>query len=522
LDPELLRALLTVLFGALAGGITNSVAVWMLFNPHKPPRLFGRELRVLQGAIPKNQPRLAAAMGRTVGGKLLTPEDLSRSLQEPAFRKAFDERLTAFIESVFNEERGSLQDLLPPDVLQELRGLLQQAAAHGLVRLDAWLASDDFHAATVRWVDALAREVADRPISDVLTPEREDALAASAERWIADAVEAPGFEAAIADYLDRGTTRLLKPGRTFQDLLPQGLVSAVERAISGYLPIALERLGGLMEEPAARSRVEKIVHELLDRFMRDLKFHQRLVAALIITPETIDKVILAIEEEGASKIAEMLQDDDVRDAMARGVNDAIVDFLRKPVTDVLGTADDESVRDVRATVEGWVLQLARDPQTRAFLVEKLRATIATAERRTWNDVLRHVPTERVADVVARAARSDRAKEIYADAVDRLIEAVLSKKIGRLADRLGPDVPARVEGALAEPLWDWVQRQVPSIAQRIDIAAKVEKKILEFPTQQVEDLIKGVIERELQLIVRLGYVLGGMIGLGSAVLGSILS
>ena len=100
--------------------------------------------------------------------------------------------------------------------------------------------------------------------------------------------------------------------------------------------------------------------------------------------------------------------------------------------------------------------------------------------------------------------------------------MLSKKIGRLADRLGPDVPARVEGALAEPLWDWVQRQVPSIAQRIDIAAKVEKKILEFPTQQVEDLIKGVIERELQLIVRLGYVLGGMIGLGSAVLGSILS
>ena len=82
MDPELLRALLTVLFGALAGGITNSVAVWMLFNPHKPPRLFGRERRVLQGAIPKNPPRLAAAMGRTVGGKLLTPEDLSRSLQE--------------------------------------------------------------------------------------------------------------------------------------------------------------------------------------------------------------------------------------------------------------------------------------------------------------------------------------------------------------------------------------------------------------------------------------------------------
>lgn len=522
MDPDLARVLVTIAFGAIAGGVTNSVAVWMLFNPHEPPRLFGREIRLLQGAIPKNKARLASAMGHTVGAKLLTPEDLSRSLQEPGFRAAFDERLTAFIQSVFNEQRGSLQEILTPEVLQELRDLLQHAGAHGLLRLDGWLASDDFHSATVRWADALGREVRDRPIGDVLTPEREDALAESAQGWIADAVEAPGFEAAIEDYLDRGTQRLLKPGRTFQELLPQGLVSALERAISGYMPIALERLGGLMEEPAARARVETIVHELLDRFMRDLKFHQRLVAALIITPDTIDRVIQAIEEEGASKIAEMLQDDDVRDAMARGVNDAIVDFLRRPVTDVLGNAEDPSVRDVRDTVEGWVLQLARDPQTRGFLVEKLRATLTSAERRTWGDVMRHVPTDRVADVVARAARSDRAKEIYADAVERLIDNVLSRPIGRLSDHLGPDVPARVERAMAEPLWDWVQRQVPPVAQRIDIAAKVEKKILEFPTRMVEDLIKGVTERELQVIVRLGYVLGAMIGLGSAIVNLVFS
>lgn len=522
MDPVLVRTLLSVGFGSMAGGVTNAIAVWMLFHPYEPPVLFGRPVRLLQGAIPKNKARLASTMGRTVGGKLLTPEDLARSLQEPGFRSAFDERLTAFVTAVFHEERGSLDEILTPDVRAELRALLEQASEHLLVRLDAWLASDDFHSATVHWADALAREVRDRPIGDVLTPDRESAFTEAAESWIEDAVEAPGFEAAIRDYLERGSHRLLRPGRTFQELLPAGLVAAVERAIAGYLPIALERLGGLMEEPAARARVEKIVHELLDRFMRDLKFHQRLVAALIITPDTIDRVIKAIEEEGAAKISEMLQDSDVRDAMARGVNDAIVDFLRRPVTDVLGAPDDESVVDARGTVEGWVLQLARDPQTRTFLVEKLRATLASAERRTWGDLLRHVPTERVADVVARAARSERAGEIYADAAARIIDAALAKRIGRLADRLGPDVPARVERALAEPLWDWVQRQVPAVAQRIDIAAKVERKILEFPTKQVEDLIKGVTERELQLIVRLGYVLGGMIGLVSAGIAFVVS
>ena len=76
-------------------------------------------------------------------------------------------------------------------------------------------------------------------------------------------------------------------------------------------------------------------------------------------------------------------------------------------------------------------------------------------------------------------------------------------------------PRAPERAVAEPLWAWIQQQVPPIVQRVDISARVEQKVLDYPTAQLEALIKGVTERELQLIVRLGYVLGGMIGLMSA-------
>jgi uncharacterized membrane protein YheB (UPF0754 family) len=95
---------------------------------------------------------------------------------------------------------------------------------------------------------------------------------------------------------------------------------------------------------------------------------------------------------------------------------------------------------------------------------------------------------------------------------------LNRRIGRLADRLPDDAPARLEAALAEPLWSWLQQQVPPIAQRVDIAKRVEQKILDFPVPQVEALIKGVTERELKLIVQLGYVLGALIGAVSAGIG----
>jgi uncharacterized membrane protein YheB (UPF0754 family) len=515
LSDELIRTLLTVGFGALAGGTTNAIAVWMLFHPYEPPTLMGRTFNRLQGAIPKNKSRLAVAMGRTVGTKLLTPEDLARTLAEPAFRNAFDERLGAFVASVFEEERGSVSQLLPGPAVGEVRALMEQAGRTGLRRLDTYLEGEAFRAAVIRWIELLREELRDRPVGDVLTEERQAALGSAAERWISELVEGDAFKEAITDYVDAGAVRLLQPDRTFQELLPQGLVAAVERAIQGYLPIAIERLGSMLDDPAARERVEQILHELLDRFMRDLKFHQRLVAALFITPDTVDRVLRAVEKEGAAKVAELLQDPAVREAMARGVNNAIVDFLGKPVVSILGEPGDESVENAKETVVRWFVGMARDQQTRTFVLEKLHGLLDSAQGRTWGELLRHLPADRVADAVITAARSERAGELYQEAVYSGIDWLLQRPIGRLTDKVGSDAPGRVERALAEPLWRWVQDQVPAVVQKLDVGRRVEAKIMDFPTPQLEALVRGVTERELQLIIRLGYVLGGIIGMVSA-------
>ncbi len=510
ISPEA-QAAVTVLFGALAGGLTNTVAIWMLFHPYEPPKLFGKRLKRIQGAIPKNQARLASTVGRTVGGRLLTGEDLAAAVSAPAFREAFDEQLHAFLAGALERERGPIAELVPAEVLPDLRVLVDEAAQTVLERLDAYLAGDHFHDSARAWAESLAAEVKDRPISEVLTEEREAALAEAVERWIGDAVGGTGFEHAVHDYLDRAARRLLTPGRTFEGLLPLGLVTALERAIAGYMPIALERLSHLLEDPDARERLEGLLHQLLDRFLEDLNFYKRVMAALIIPPDTVERVMRTLESEGAARLSELLADDAVRDAMARSVNAAIVDFLERPVRDVLGSPDDPSIHQAKETVAGWVLGVARDPHTGAFLVERLQTAIGAAEDRTWDDLFRRLPPDRIADAVVRIARSEEARSVYAEAVERLAQLILERPIGRPADLLGEDAVDRIQDALAEPLWQWLQEQVPAVARRVDVAGKVEQKILDYPMAQVEELVRGITHRELRLIVVLGYVLGAIIG-----------
>ena len=506
-----LEAGIAVLFAALAGGVTNTVAIWMLFHPYEPPRLFGRPLRIFQGAIPKNRERLAAAMGRTVGERLLTSDDLARALAEPALRRAFEERLDAFLRAALEEERGTLEELLPEGVFPHVRALLDEVAGDALARLHQHLDSEEFRDAARRWTADFFEEIRDRPVSEILTAEREKALTGLAERWIRDAVEGPGFERAIGDYLDRTAARVLRPDRTFQDLIPVGLIAAIEKAIAGYLPLALERLASLLEDPVAREKLRDVLHGLLERFLLDLNFYKRVVASLIIPPDTVDRVIHAMETEGAANLSELLHDDAVKDAMARSVNDAIVDLLRRPVVTVLGAPGDDSVEQVKGTVAGWALGVARDPQTTAFLLDKLRSTLGAAEARTWGDLLGRVPPDRIADALVSIARSDEARAVYRDAAQRTIRVLLDRPIGRPADLLGEDAVERIRKAVEEPLWRWVQDQVPAVARKVDVAGRVEQKILEFPMARVEELVRGVTERELRLIVYLGYVLGAIIG-----------
>ena len=264
-----------------------------------------------------------------------------------------------------------------------------------------------------------------------------------------------------------------------------------------------------------------MIHEILHRFLGDLKFHQRVVAKLIITESAVDKVLDTIEDEGAERLAEILQDPAMQDAMATGINDAIVDFLRRPVVSVLGGEEDKSVVDARQTVTEWIVGVAQDPDSRAFLIEKLEVALDGMGARTWGEVFEKLPPERVAEWLVSGARSEAAETLFREVATRLASTLPDRAIGTPANWLPEGSVRKLEEAMSDPVWEWLQTQVPSVIERIDIAGRVEQKVLEFPPARMEELVRKVTHKELRIIVRLGYVLGGFIGIALVILDQVI-
>ncbi|HXG72223.1 MAG TPA: DUF445 family protein [Gemmatimonadaceae bacterium] len=292
-----------VFIGMMAGGLSDTVAVWMLFNPKQ--RRFG-----FQGAIPKNQARLAKSLGRTVGERLLTPGDLQSELGRPELRAAFEARLEEVISTILTS-REPLIDKVPPPV-----------------------------------------------------------------------------------------------------------VAALEGAMTSYLPVAMTKLGAFLGQPATRVKVRSALHTMFNRFVNDMRFHERIFAKLMMTEKKFDSVLESIETDGVEQVVGLLEEPEVREEISRAIHDAILAYLQKPISDILGDTD---------------------------------------------------------------ARKD------------------------------PEAPHRLAASAAPVIWAWIHDQLPELVKKLDVQAMVERKVMAFSVDRVEEILRSVIQNELNLIITTGFVLGGLIG-----------
>ncbi|MGD6818038.1 DUF445 domain-containing protein [Metabacillus sp. 84] len=86
----LLTFILMIAIGAAIGGITNHLAIKMLFRPYNPVYLFGKRLPFTPGLIPKRRDQMAEQMGKMVIEHLLTAEGLKKKMTESAFGQALE------------------------------------------------------------------------------------------------------------------------------------------------------------------------------------------------------------------------------------------------------------------------------------------------------------------------------------------------------------------------------------------------------------------------------------------------
>jgi len=510
MDPETIVAgALTVLITSLTGGVTNAVAIWMLFHPHGEVRILGFRLH---GAIPRNHARLARSIGKTVGERLLTPQDLAERLSAPQVRAAFDSAMARLADDLLLKEHGPLAGAIPAAAAEAVEQLVSDLGPRVADRVADFAGSEAFREMAAGWVAELRRDLADKPVGDLLTPARREAVAGQVDAWVADLAGGEDMEHALHEWIAHQVISLEQDPRPLVDRLPPGVLAPVEQAISDYLPTAVDRLAGLLGDPETRRTISAALRTAFDGAARQLLIHERILARLVVKESTFERLLDGLERKGFERFAAAITAPAVRARVASAVHQSLLGLLQMPLSERLARMGPDRREALVSTLGEWAVTAARSSATRASVRRVLERGLEAAGARTWDEVLDRIPTDSLTGAIADALRSEPGKAWVANSVTRGVRTVLAKPIGRPADWLGQETSDALRRGVADTTWGWLQEQIPQVVERLELPAMVEQKVLGFSTYRMEEIIRGVTHRELQMIVRLGYLLGGMVGL----------
>ncbi|GAA3344958.1 DUF445 domain-containing protein [Deinococcus persicinus] len=112
MDNFIVTLLFMAIIGAAIGGVTNHLAIKMLFRPHNAIYIKNWRVPFTPGLIPKRRDELAKQLGLTVVNYLLTPETFRKKF----FSKDIQEKVEKFVqtkveETIFTNDK-TIQDWL--------------------------------------------------------------------------------------------------------------------------------------------------------------------------------------------------------------------------------------------------------------------------------------------------------------------------------------------------------------------------------------------------------------------------
>ncbi|TGB05312.1 DUF445 domain-containing protein [Halobacillus salinus] len=149
-----LLLIMMVVIGAAIGGVTNSLAIKMLFRPYKAIYIGKLKLPFTPGLIPKRQEELAKQLGRMVVEHLLTADGLRRKLERPVFQQQMTSWAQKEVEKLMDREFT-------------LHELLKEFGMN--------VTAEDLEQNVATWVESRYHSVMDRyresPLEDVLSEE---------------------------------------------------------------------------------------------------------------------------------------------------------------------------------------------------------------------------------------------------------------------------------------------------------------------------------------------------------------
>lgn len=294
------------LIGALIGGITNYLAIKMLFKPHRAIYIGKWRVPFTPGLIPKRRSDLARSLGKTVVDHLLTPKGMQARLIDESFQMKINTWAKRELFRFLRSERT------PRQLLSDL---------------NITVATDDLHTKTASLLKTQLEKQSEKELGSLLPDELKQKTEVAADR------AASHIQQMLVTYVDSYDGR-----RKIQELVQSFLQG---RGFLGSM------LSSFMDPNSAVDKIQPVIIESVGAEGTHRWLHQLLA-------DELNKLM----NKKVGQVTESIGQDTLDEAIQQVVRKSIPfdEMLDTPMKVYMQNLQDDVIEEKLTRVVGQVLQ----------------------------------------------------------------------------------------------------------------------------------------------------------------------
>lgn len=272
--------LIKPIIGSGIGYVTNYIAVKMLFRPLKPVKIGSYTLPFTPGMIPKEQPRLAKAIGEIVGTRLVTKEVLEEALLSDTLKTQIRQSVQTSLIQICNEGQtisDLLSSVIPRESVENLKVQASEEITNHVLNLckakDVGALLSDIIVASIK--QQMQGSFLAMMLSDSLMSTIGNAICSGVNSYIDEHGEEmlkPMIENEIISFSNKPVSEVLSALEKNNIYIEDSICKLYEKLISEKLSVALNALNiaALVEKQINEMDVLELENLLLQVMKKEL------------------------------------------------------------------------------------------------------------------------------------------------------------------------------------------------------------------------------------------------------------
>ena len=509
------------LIGAFIGYLTNRVAIRMLFRPLKQWRVGPLKVPMTPGVIPSKRHDLALNIGEMVGEHLLTSNEINNALKKKKFQEHLYRLIEAKVGSFMKNDLGPLYSLVSPDY-RSYYDIARKTITYQIKEtVFDYLNTEQCSKTIEQAVDLWLNELFAKQLNEIAAPQVRQSVYQSLDRQVLRILNAEATQAWVDDYIYRKIIESADNEKRLRDLLPESLIDSIIDMIDGQTSYLLARGAKMFDDPAIRQNIVETIVKAIDEFIETLGPMSSMVRNFL-DMSVVEEKISAYLAEKHDEITAFITGEAVRAKVSQTLTRRARKLFNTSLSTIIEQQNISQLQTFSSEVTALVFRGLRSPRTVSVFNDLFTShleTLTNGGSRTVGTIIEELFGENsargtknwVAGELKQLLKASRSKNVIDDIVESMIDQLLQKPIGRLADLVPAGVRDGLYRSLQEMATKMLTSEVPGVVKSLDIRRIVTERIDSFDLLRLEQLLLSIMEEQFKYINIFGGLLGFLIG-----------